>query len=206
MLTLINNYNAPHHWDALASMHQLRRTVFRERLAWDVSVINGLEIDQFDLPSAHYLVHQDEAGRVTACTRLLPTLGPYLLADVFPELVDGALPRDTKIWESTRFCADHEAAPANIAAILMAGMLEFGLMNGLRAFVSVSDIRMEPIMRRAGWAPTRLGGVIETGTDRAAAEYLPVASDILAHVAVKAGIQGAIISNLHEFNKTKVAA
>ena len=206
MLTLINYNNAPHHWDALASMHQLRRSVFQERLAWDVSVINGLEIDQFDLPSAHYLVHRDDAGRVTACTRLLPTLGPYLLADVFPGLVDGTMPRDPMIWESTRFCADQDAAPDNIAAILMAGMLEFGLSTGLRAFVSVSDIRMEPIMRRAGWTPTRLGGVIETGTDRAAAEYLPVERSILARVAAKAGIHGSIISNLDDISQAKVAA
>lgn len=206
MLLLISRDNAHFHWDALASMHQLRRTVFKERLAWDVNVINGLEIDQFDLPDAHYLVHIAPDGRVNACTRLLPTTGPYLLADVFPELVDSGMPHEQDIWESTRFCADQVTAPANIAAILMAGMLEFGLYAGLRAYVSVSDIRMEPIMRRAGWNPVRLGGTIETGTDTAAAEWLEVSPEYLARVRHRAGATGSVIANLAELRNERVAA
>lgn len=206
LLHVISNENAHLHWDALASMHQLRRTVFRERLTWDVNVINGLEIDQFDLPEAHYLVHYAPDGRVNACTRLLPTTGPYLLADVFPELVDGEMPRAHDIWESTRFCADQATAPANIAAALMAGMLEFGRYAGLRAYVSVSDIRMEPIMRRAGWNPVRLGGTMETGTDTAAAEWLEVSPAYLARVRDRAGAMGPIIANLDELRHERVAA
>lgn len=206
MLFLISRENAHLHWDALASMHQLRRTVFKERLGWDVTVVNGLELDQFDLPEAHYLVHYAPDGRVNACTRLLPTTGPYLLADVFANLVDGDMPRAHDIWESTRFCADQETAPANIAALLMAGMLEFGLFTGLRAFVSVSDIRMEPIMRRAGWNPRRLGGTMETGTDTAAAEWLEVSPAYLARVRDRAGVANRIIANLDEFSGERVAA
>ncbi|WP_244296462.1 acyl-homoserine-lactone synthase [Stappia sp. TSB10GB4] len=187
-------------------MHQLRRSVFRERLGWDVTVVNGLELDQFDLPDAHYLVHTAPDGRVNACTRLLPTTGPYLLADVFPDLVDADMPRAHDIWESTRFCADQATAPGNIAAILMAGMLEFGLFTGLRAYVSVSDIRMEPIMRRAGWNPIRLGRTMETGTDTAAAEWLEVSPEYLARVRKRAGATGSVIANLAELRQERVAA
>lgn len=206
LLHVISQENAHLHWDALASMHQLRRTVFSERLGWSVNVVNGLELDQFDLPEAHYLVHYASDGRVNACTRLLPTTGPYLLADVFPELVDGEMPRAHDIWESTRFCADQATAPGNIAAILMAGMLEFGQYAGLRAYVSVSDIRMEPIMRRAGWNPIRLGGTMETGTDTAAAEWLEVSPEYLARVRKRAGATGAVIANLAELCQERVAA
>lgn len=198
MLSIISQENAYLHWDALASMHQLRRQVFSERLRWGVTVINGLEIDQFDIPDAHYLVHRDAEGRVDACTRLLPTTGPYLLGDVFANLIDGEPPRDARIWESTRFCADHARAPRNIAALLMAGMLEFGVDRGLKAYVSVSDVRMEPIMRRAGWDPRRLGGTVETGTDTAAAERLTVSQEYLARVRKRAGASGPVIENLHE--------
>ncbi|WP_198154797.1 acyl-homoserine-lactone synthase [Oceanibaculum pacificum] len=194
------------HWDALASMHQLRRSVFSERLGWNVNVINGLELDQFDLPEAHYLVHYAPGGRVNACTRLLPTTGPYLLADVFPILVEGEIPRAHDIWESTRFCADRATAPVNIAAVLMAGMLEFGQFLGLRAYVSVSDIRMEPIMRRAGWNPVRLGATVETGTDTAAAEWLEVSPEYLARVRRRAGATGSVIANLGELRQERVAA
>ncbi|MET4103949.1 N-acyl-L-homoserine lactone synthetase [Roseovarius sp. MBR-78] len=206
MLSIISQENAHLHWDALASMHQLRRQVFSERLSWGVTVINGLEIDQFDIPDAHYLIHQDAAGRVDACTRLLPTTGPYLLGDVFAGLVDGEPPRDPRIWESTRFCADHERAPRNIAALLMTGMLEFGVARGLAAYVSVSDIRMEPIMRRAGWDPKRLGGTIATGTDTAAAERLTVSQKYLVRVRKRAVIEGNIIRNLHELDREAAVA
>ncbi|MBB4015029.1 acyl homoserine lactone synthase [Chelatococcus caeni] len=206
MLHVISNENAHLHWDALASMHQLRRAVFSERLGWSVTVVNGLELDQFDLPEAHYLVHYAPDGRVNACTRLLPTTGPYLLADVFPELVDGEMPRAHDIWESTRFCADQATAPGNIAAVLMAGMLEFGLFTGLRAYVSVSDIRMEPIMRHAGWNPVRLGGTMETGTDTAAAEWLEVSPECLSRVRHRAGAAGPTIANLDEIDQGRVAA
>ncbi|KYO54168.1 acyl-homoserine-lactone synthase [Tistrella mobilis] len=206
MLHIVSRENARLHWDALASMHQLRRRVFCERLGWDVNVVNGLELDQFDLPDAHYLVHYAADGRVNACTRLLPTTGPYLLADVFPNLVEGTPPSASDVWESTRFCADQETAPANIAAVLMAGMLEFGLFTGLRAYVSVSDIRMEPIMRRAGWSPKRLGGTIETGTDTAAAEWLEVSLAFLARVRDRAGVVGPVIANLDELPHERVAA
>ncbi|MBW7851408.1 MAG: conjugal transfer protein TraI [Rhodospirillales bacterium] len=203
---MISRENAHRHWDALASMHQLRRKVFRERLGWEVSVVNGLELDQFDLPDARYLVHYAPDGKVNACTRLLPTTGPYLLADVFPGLVDGTPPSAPDVWESTRFCADQETAPANIAAVLMAGMLEFGLFTGLRAYVSVSNIRMEPIMRRAGWKPIRLGGTIETGTDTAAAEWLEVSRTFLVRVRDRAGVIGPVIANLDELPVERVAA
>jgi acyl homoserine lactone synthase len=206
LLHIISKENAHLHWDALASMHQLRRAVFSERLGWSVTVVNGLELDQFDLPEAHYLVHYAADGRVNACTRLLPTTGPYLLADVFPELVDGEMPRAHDIWESTRFCADQATAPGNIAAVLMAGMLEFGLFTGLRGYVSVSDIRMEPIMRRAGWNPVRLGRTTETGTDTAAAEWLEVSPEYLARVRKRAGATGSVIANLAELRQERVAA
>lgn len=206
MLLIISKENASLHWDALACMHHLRRQIFSERLSWDVTVINGLEIDQFDVPDAHYLVHQDAAGRVDGCTRLLPTTGPYLLGDVFAGLVDGEPPRDPRIWESTRFCADHERAPRNIAALLMAGMLEFGLARGLTAFVSVSDVRMEPIMRRAGWDPTRLGGTMAAGTDTAAAERLTVSQEYLIRVRNRAAVDGPIIRNLHELDQGAAVA
>ena len=206
MLSIISQENAHLHWDALASMHQLRRQVFSERLRWGVSVINGLETDQFDIPDAHYLVHRNPEGRVDACTRLLPTTGPYLLGDVFANLVDGEPPRDARIWESTRFCADHARAPRNIAALLMAGMLEFGVDRGLETYVSVSDVRMEPIMPRAGWDPQRMGGTVETGTDTAAAERLTVSREYLFRVRKRAAVDGNVLKNLHELGREPAIA
>ena len=94
-------------------MHRLRGRVFKERLDWDVSVSDGLEIDQYDTFKPTYLlaVEQDE---VVGCVRLLPTTGRNMLADTFPVLLDGhAAPKATNIWESSRFCVDTKSVAAN---------------------------------------------------------------------------------------------
>jgi len=88
----------------------------------------------------------------------------------------------------------------------MLGMLEFGVDRGLKAYVSVSDIRMEPIMRRADWDPKRLGGTIATGTDTAAAERLTVSQEYLIRVRKRAAVEGNIIRNLHELDREVAVA
>src|SRR3954466_2154793 len=83
-------------------MHRLRGRVFKERLDWDVSVSDGLEIDQYDTFNPTYLLVVDHR-HVVGCVRLLPTMGRNMLADTFPVLLDGnAAPKATGIWESSR--------------------------------------------------------------------------------------------------------
>jgi N-acyl-L-homoserine lactone synthetase len=94
----------------LMAMHRLRRKVFKDRLDWSVSTTGDLEMDCYDTLNATYLVVVDQDA-VLGCVRLLPTTGPNMLADTFPELLDGrAAPRSEKIAESSRFCIDTEVA------------------------------------------------------------------------------------------------
>src|SRR5215469_16978319 len=84
-------------------MHRDRKTVFVDRLGWQVPVVDGdLENDQFDGENAIYLIAVDEAGHHAGSLRLLPTMGPHLLADVFPQLSERPVPRGPDIWEITR--------------------------------------------------------------------------------------------------------
>ena len=48
-----------------------------------------MELDQFDRKDTVYVVSQDEDGLVNGCARLLPTHRPYLLGEVFPQLMNG---------------------------------------------------------------------------------------------------------------------
>jgi N-acyl-L-homoserine lactone synthetase len=87
-------------------MHRLRGRVFKDRLDWDVSVSDGLEIDQYDTFKPTYLLAVEQRD-VVGCVRLLPTTGRNMLADTFPVLLDGhAAPAAARIWESSRFCVD----------------------------------------------------------------------------------------------------
>ena len=206
MLEVIPAYESGVNGNAIASMHRLRCRVFKERLGWDVNVINGMEFDQFDNDNAFYIVLPDENGEIVATSRLIPTTCSYLLGDVFPQLVDGDVPRKQDIWEITRFAAD-EHAPANATALLVLAMLEFGISQGIQNYVSMSDIRIEPILRRIGWPPTRLGEPIDTGTERSAGEIFEVSREALARVREKTGITTSVLTQreLDRYNKEKVA-
>ena len=181
-------------------MHRLRGRVFKERLDWDVSVSDGLEIDQYDTFKPTYLlaVEQDE---VVGCVRLLPTTGRNMLADTFPVLLDGhAAPKATRIWESSRFCVDTK----NVAAtaenglreatfLLFAAMIEWGQQRDLQAIATVTDLRMERILRRAGWHLDRLGTPRQIGATKAVAGLLPVTNDALGAIRAAGKISGLAI-------------
>jgi acyl-homoserine lactone synthase len=83
---------------------KLRSKVFVEERCWrSLQATNGREIDEFDHDGAiHFLLVRQ--GRVAAYSRVLPTTGPHLLADAYPHLVYGPVPRGPGIWEWTRMC------------------------------------------------------------------------------------------------------
>ena len=170
-------------------MHRLRRRVFQDRLEWDVAVSDGLEVDQYDALSPTYLLGVDQQD-VVGCVRLLPTTGRNMLADTFPILLDGrAAPTSIKIWESSRFCVDTKNVEATAenglreaTFLLFAAMIEWGQQHDLQAIATVTHLRMERILRRAGWGLERLGEPRQIGTTKAVAGLLPVTDDALGAI------------------------
>jgi acyl homoserine lactone synthase len=201
MLQLINPERYGEFIDALAEMHRLRYRIFKERLGWDVQVSGDLEMDEFDACQPAYLVQKDDDGRIQGCVRLLPTIGPTMLRDTFPVLLDGeSAPASDAIWESSRFGVDlssrDEKTGRSIARAtfeLFAGMIEFGLMRGLSDIVTVTDARMERILCRANWPLRRLGSPRAIGKTLAVAGYLEVSRERLARVRDAGGLSGTVI-------------
>jgi len=181
-------------------MHRLRRRVFRDRLDWKVSVSDGLKIDQYDVLTPTYLLGVDRRD-VVGCVRLLPTTGPNMLADTFPLLLDGrAAPKHAKIWESSRFCVDTRNVAATAenglkeaTSLWFAAMIEWGKQNDLQAIATVTDLRMERILRRAGWHLDRLGEPRQVGATKAVAGLLPVTDDALRAIRAAGKILGLAI-------------
>ena len=201
MLQLINPERYGEFIDDLAEMHRLRYRIFKGRLGWDVQVSGDMEIDEFDACQPAYLVQKDDDGRIQGCVRLLPTIGPTMLRDTFPVLLDGeSAPASDAIWESSRFGVDlssrSEKAGRSIARAtfeLFAGMIEFGLMRGLSDIVTVTDARMERILCRANWPLRRLGSPRAIGKTLAVAGYLEVSRERLARVRDAGGLSGTVI-------------
>jgi len=181
----------------LAEMFRLRYRVFKERLGWDVEVSGGMEIDDFDALHPTYLLQRGSDARVQGCVRLLPSTGPTMLRDTFPVLLDGhPVLMNPDIWESSRFALDlgPETAKATGGIAwatyeLFAGMVEFGLSRRLSAIVTVTDARMERILRRAGWPLRRIGEPRRLGTTLAVAGYLEVSRESLQRLRRGGGIE-----------------
>lgn len=185
----------------LADMHRLRYRVFKERLHWDVQVSGDLEVDEFDALHPAYLLQRGADGTLQGCVRLLPSTGPTMLRDVFPALLGGnPAPTDASLWESSRFALDlppsARKAESGIAAAtfeLFAGMIEFGLSRRLTDIVTVTDARMERILRRAGWPLRRIADPAPIGNTLAVAGHLEVSNEALMRVRAAGGIKSPVL-------------
>jgi N-acyl-L-homoserine lactone synthetase len=176
--------------DLIAGMHRLRYRVFRDRLNWDVSVSGDMEIDAYDAFKPTYIIAVGDSGSVVGCARLLPTTGPTMLANTFPALLGShPSPRSDKIFESSRFCVDTSTAD-NVGATglrdatfsLLAGILEWGLSKNQEAVVTVTDVRFERILRRAGWSLERFAPPMQIDDTKALAGRLPICETSLWNV------------------------
>ncbi|UWU80536.1 GNAT family N-acetyltransferase [Bradyrhizobium huanghuaihaiense] len=201
LATALNHHAFGQHVDLLADMYRLRRQIFKDRLDWSVAVSGDMEVDLFDALSPTYLLVLTDDGAVVGSVRLLRTVGPNMLADTFPFLLgDSPVPRSEKVLESSRFCVDtHRASQLagngiNRATIMMfAAMIEYLKATNADSIVTVTDVRMERILRRAGWPLERLGAPCRVGQTTALAGYLH-ASDAALHVLYQAaGVPGRVL-------------
>jgi N-acyl-L-homoserine lactone synthetase len=197
MIRIVTKDNADRHVDHLLQMHRIRKAVFRDRLGWDVTVRGELEIDEYDAVGPSYLLSMDRHAAVNGCVRLLPTTGPNMLRDIFPSFVTrAAVPYGERVWEASRFAVSGStvAAEAGISQVtyeLLMGVLKFGLSNGITMIVCVVDVRMERILRRAGWQLERLGPAQRIGNTIAMAGELEVSAQILRQLEARAGFAHA---------------
>lgn len=94
----------------------LSATVFSQMAGYRLQAANTLSmwqpprqqnyLDHFDGHDAVYVVSRDGTGQVNGCARLLPTVKPYPLREVCPELMQGALlPASDEVWELSQFAA-----------------------------------------------------------------------------------------------------
>jgi N-acyl-L-homoserine lactone synthetase len=193
MIRIVMKENAGCHVDDLHQMHRLRKTVFKDRLGWDVTVSGELEVDEFDGLGPSYLLSIDKYGTVNGCVRLLPTTGPNMLRDIFPSLaINAAVPCSERVWEASRFAVSSdtittEAGLSRTTYDLLIGVLKFGLSNGIRTIACVVDVRMQRILRRAGWQLERLGPAHRIGKTIAMAGQLDVSAQILLQLEAHIG-------------------
>ncbi len=144
-----------------------RHKVFVQKLGWQLQCENALEYDQFDRDDTVYVVAQNAAEEIVGTARLLPTTRPYLLGEVFPQLLNGLQPpASAEIWELSRFAAVDFNAPATsalgqfsspVAVDLLRASLESASALGAKQLITVSPLGVERLLRSAGISAHRAG-------------------------------------------------
>jgi len=158
----------------LWEMHRLRAKVFKDRMGWEVPVIGGMEIDGYDALDPYYLMAREHEEGLCGCMRVLPTAGPYMLKDTFPELLYGhSAPEHPKIWELSRFAVEADEQQgfgfSELTMDVTREIIRFGDKMGVEHYVTVTTPSIERMMRRAGLAVTRYGPPIRIGVENAVA-------------------------------------
>lgn len=160
--------------------HRLRAQVFKDRLGWDVRVIDGCEADEYDSLSPTYILAVTHGNAIAGCARLLPATGLTMLDRTFPQLLSsGHLSSHRGMIESSRFCVDTSLGEGRGGALhqatlsMFAGIIEWSMANGYREIVTATDLRFERILNRAGWPMRRLGDPHKIGNTVAVAGSLP---------------------------------
>lgn len=202
MIVLVNGSERDKSRVLVNDMYRQRARVFKERLGWDVVVQDGLEMDRFDEVNPLYLISVDDVtGALRGSLRLLPTTGPNMLRDVFPELLpDGLVVESATIWESSRFSMDPDAAVplpgrtiSYVTGELLAGLVEVGLSAGLTEIVSVFDARMVRVLRMAGYPAELIGAPQRIGVCMTYAGLFEVSEAALGRIHAACGITGSVL-------------
>jgi acyl homoserine lactone synthase len=166
MLKLIEGSYASFFPKEMDAMFRNRAETFSARLGWEVVVENGYERDSFDDANPLYLVSVDpNTEEYWGSLRLLPTTGPNMLRDVFPQLLGGDYIESATIWECSRICAiatpdqpERNGGGVNhILNELILGIGEVAVAAGLTQIAAVFDARMLRVLRAAGCNPDIIG-------------------------------------------------
>lgn len=191
MLHIVNAPDRPTEDAVLRAMFAARKSVFVDLLKWDVPVIDGrYEIDQYDDAHATYLILADGAGAHLGSARLLPTVGPHILGDLFPFLCEGAPPRGESILEITRFCLDRRLQAAERRSVrdaLVTELVRHALAHGITAYTAIAEMGWFQQILAFGWRCLPLGMPQLTGGAMLAALRIDIDADTPARLAA-AGI------------------
>lgn len=143
-----------------------RHSVFIDALGWQLPVENGLERDQFDRSDTVYAIAKSGNGPVCGCARLLPTTKPYLLDEVFPQLMNGQpAPHSPEVWELSRFSTKPAGGNSPISreearkrfCDLFVAVVEAATAHGAMRLITFTAMGVERILRSIGMHAHRVG-------------------------------------------------
>lgn len=143
-----------------------RYQVFCKKLGWKLDAFKTgepIELDQFDRPDTVYVIAKNEYNEICGHARLLPTVRPYLIGEVFPELLNGVeIPACETIWELSRFAAMDTSGREirfnpEVSKLLLKEAARYVRQQGANRLISASPVGVERLIHRAGYKAYRAG-------------------------------------------------
>jgi acyl homoserine lactone synthase len=159
----------------LTEMYRFRAQVFRERMGWEVSTVSDMEVDGYDGLLPYYMLIRGQDLQVRGCWRLLPTQGPYMLKNTFPELLYGqTAPEAPDVWELSRFAVASGGVEqgfgfTSFAMQAIREIIAFGERRGLSRYVTVTTTAVERLLSRTGIEIHRIGPPMRIGKENTVA-------------------------------------
>lgn len=148
---------------SLIEMHQLRKVIFKDRMGWDVDILNDeLEIDNYDLPETIYIIVRDEKYRVAGIWRMLPSKSPSMIREIWPEFLDNfSMPISDSAWEVSRFGVhsyeasgrEHIKQVNKITATLITALLEVCSLANIHEVYTLYNPQVGRSVRKIGFTP-----------------------------------------------------
>jgi acyl homoserine lactone synthase len=203
MLKLIEGSYASFFPREIDAMFRNRAETFSQRLGWEVVVKDGYERDEFDDANPLYLVSVDPVTEeYWGSLRLLPTTGPNMLRDVFPQLLDGDYIESATIWECSRICAAAARGQPNrngggvnyVLNELILGIGEVAVAAGLTQIAAVFDARIFRVLKAAGCNPEVIGTPQRIGDVMAYAGLFDTGEGPLEAFRAATGIENSILA------------
>lgn len=193
MIFVVNAENRSQFASELAEMHRQRKSVFVDRAGWKVPVVADQEIDAYDREDTLYLLGKAACvGPLLASVRLLPTMRPHLMGDLFATACRGDPPRGPTIWEVSRFCTTPELPDRGIRLALLweiiCGVLETALLCGIDQVIFAANRALLPLALSCGWEARVLGESLRDGDDEVTAVAAHVSTDGLRQVRQRHGV------------------
>jgi acyl homoserine lactone synthase len=175
-------------------------------MGWKVPDRGDEERDNFDGFYPIYLLAFDRHRSLAGSWRFLPTTGPYMLRDVFPQLLDGARPPyHPLIWEGSRFAVEGRGTRGHTSSELLCGVTETCIVYGIRELITVYDARMERLLPRLGCPPKWQSPPSMIDGALAYTGRFDMTHETLNSLRAVAGIKGTVIHNAAFLDEAAVA-
>ncbi|MER8444771.1 GNAT family N-acetyltransferase [Mesorhizobium sp. M1066] len=192
--------NRKHYRKVLERYFRIRYEIYVKQRRWRaVARPINIEIDAFDNEHTLYVLGLDTNGKIVGGSRLVPTLEPHLMSEVFPGLADGRPPRAPEIFEWTRFFVvpslRTQGASSPVAGFVLCGLLETAQSLGIRQISVVCETFWPKRLRALGWTLAELGDVLEHPDGDIIALLIEVTPEAVEQTRRAYGISGVILAD-----------